>query len=92
MQGGSAEQGQSVAYAYELPIDPNHPENGQWSTFVRMHPVTAGDRIPSGIFPGEWVVAAVKPLPQDRQQAAIRGWRRENNPIWHGRLVLRRAD
>lgn len=78
------------AYAYELPIDPNHPESGQWSTFVRMRPVTVGYRI-RGIFPRVWVVAAVKPLPQDGQQAAIRGWREKKNPIWHGRLVLRRA-
>jgi hypothetical protein len=79
------------AYAYELPIDPNHPDNGQWSTFVRMRPVTAGYRI-RGIFPREWVVVAVKPLARDGQQAAIRGWLGKKNPIWHGRLVLRLAD
>jgi hypothetical protein len=81
---------QNFAYAYELPLDPNHPENGQWSTFVRMRPVTVGYRM-RGIFPREWVVIAVKPLPQDGQQAAIRGWRGKKNPIWHGRLVLRLA-
>lgn len=79
------------ASAYELPVDPNHPENGQWSTFVRKRPVTVGYRI-RGIFPREWVVVGVKPLPQDGQQAAIRGWRGRKNPIWHGRLVLRLAD
>lgn len=81
---------QHSAYAYELPIDPNHPENRQWSTLVRTRPVTVGYRI-RGIFPREWVVVAVKPLPQDGQQAAVRGWRGRRNPIWHGRLVLRLA-
>jgi hypothetical protein len=79
-----------LTYAYELPIDPSH-ENGQWSTFVRLRPITVGYRI-RGIFPGEWVVVAVKPLPQDGQQAAIRGWLGKRNPIWYGRLVLRPAD
>lgn len=83
-------RGKHNAYAYELPIDPSHPENGQWSTFVRMSPVTVGYRV-RGIFPREWVVVAVKPLPQDGEQAAVRGWRGRRNPIWHGRLVLRLA-
>jgi hypothetical protein len=74
--------------AYELPIDPNHPEKAQWSTLVRTHPVTVGSRI-RGIFPHVWVVVAVKPLPQDGQEAAVRGWRGKQNPVWHGRLVLR---
>jgi hypothetical protein len=79
-----------IAYAYELPIDPKHPKNGLWSTFVRMRPVSVGYRI-RGVFPREWVVVAVKPLPRDGQQAGIRGWRGKKNPIWHGRLVLRPA-
>ena len=79
-----------AAYAYELPIDPNHPKNGQWSTFVRKHPIKVGYRI-RGIFPRVWVVVAVRPLPQDGQPAAIRGWFGKQNPIWHGRLVVRLA-
>ena len=77
----------AAPYAYELPIDPNHPKKGQWSTLVRTHPVTVGSRI-RGIFPRVWVVVAVKPLPQDGQVAAVRGWRGKQNPVWHGRLVL----
>lgn len=82
---------QSHAYAYELPIDPNHPERGQWSTLVRTHPVTVGYRL-RGIFPREWVVVAVESLPRDGQHAAVRGWRGKKTPVWHGRLVLRLAD
>ena len=82
---------QDFAYAYQLPVDPNHPENGQTSTLVRMRPVTVGYRL-RGIFPHEWVVVAVKPLPQNGQHAAVRGWRGKQEPIWRGRLVLRRAD
>jgi hypothetical protein len=29
---------QAAPYAYELPIDPAHPERGEWSTLVRTHP------------------------------------------------------
>ena len=78
----------TAAYAYELPIDPNHPNSGQWSTLVRTHPVRVGYRL-RGIFPRVWVVVAVRPLPQDGQAAAVRGWRARRNPIWHGRLVMR---
>ncbi len=78
----------AAAYAYELPIDPNNPNRGQWSTLVRTHPVRVGYRL-RGIFPRVWVVVAVRPLPQDGQAAAVRGWRGKKNPIWHGRLVLR---
>jgi hypothetical protein len=85
---GRGDGKQHSAYAYELPIDPSHPERGQWSTLVRTNPVTVGYRV-RGIFPREWIVASVKPLPQDGQQAAVRGWRGRNNPIWQGRLVLR---
>lgn len=53
-------------YAYELPIDPSHPERGQWSTLVRTHPVTVGSRL-HGLFPRVWVVVAVDPLPQEGQ-------------------------
>jgi hypothetical protein len=81
-------QARVAAYAYQLPIDPNHPKKGQWSTLVRTHPVTVGSRI-RGIFPRVWVVVAVKPLPQDGQEAAVRGWRGKQDPVWHGRLVLR---
>jgi hypothetical protein len=84
-------QASHAPYAYQLPIDPYHPENGQWSTLVRVRPVTVGYRL-HGIFAGDWVVAAVKPLPQDGQPAAVRGWRGKQNPIWHGKLVLRPAD
>lgn len=80
-----------VAFAYELPIDPSHPGRGQWSTFVRRRPVSAGYRI-RGVFSRAWVVAVVKPLPQDGQPAAIRGWREKRNPVWDGRLVLRPAN
>jgi hypothetical protein len=85
------ERKQAAPYAYELPIDPAHPERGQWSTLVRTRPVTAGYRL-HGIFPRDWVVVAVDAIPQDGQQAAVRGWRGKQNPIWHGRLVLRLAD
>jgi hypothetical protein len=81
----------AAPYAYELPIDPTHPHQGQWSTLVRTHPVTVGYRV-RDVFPREWVVIAVQPLPQDGQTAAVRGWRGKQNPIWHGRLVLRLAD
>lgn len=80
----------AAPYAYELPIDPSHPERGQWSTLVRHHPVTVGSRL-HGLFPRDWIVVAVDPLPQDGQQAAVRGWRGRTNPVWRGRLVLRRA-
>jgi hypothetical protein len=79
------------AYAYQLPIDPWHPDNGKWSTLVRSRPVTVGYRI-RGVFSRPWVVAAVESLPQDGQPAAIRGWRGKRNPTWHGKLVLRPAD
>jgi hypothetical protein len=82
---------QAAPYAYEVPIDPKHPDNGQWSTLVRTHPVAAGYRL-RGIFPRQWVVVAVEPLAQDGQQAAVRGWLGKQNPIWHGKLVLRPAD
>jgi hypothetical protein len=39
---------QDFAYAYQVHIDPNHPENGQWSTLVRMRPVSAGYRLSIG--------------------------------------------
>lgn len=84
-------QASQAPYAYQLPIDPGHPENGQWSTLVRMHPVEVGYRL-RGIFPREWVVVAVNPLPQDGQPAAVRGWRGKQNPIWHGKLVLLLSD
>ncbi len=81
---------QNFAYAYEVPIDPSHPERGQWSTLVRMRPVSAGYRLSIGSPEREWVVTAVKSIPQDGQHAAVRGWPGPN-PIWHGRLVLRPA-
>jgi hypothetical protein len=84
-------QAHAAPYAYQLPINPNRPDNGQWSTLVRMHPVTVGYRL-RGIFPREWMVVAVKSLPHDGQPAAVRGWRGKQNPIWHGKLVLRLSD
>jgi len=81
---------QDFAYAYQVPINPSHPENGEWSTLVRMRPVSAGYRLSVGSPQREWVVTAVRSIPQNGQHAAVRGWRGPN-PIWHGRLVLRPA-
>lgn len=86
----TGKQAAAAPYAYELAIDPAHPERGQWSTFVRTHPVRVG-YVVRGIFPRNWVVVAVKPLPLDGQQAAVRGWRGRTNPVWHGRLVLQQV-
>lgn len=82
---------QSFAYAYQVPVDPRHPEDAAWSTLVRMHPVGVGYRISIGSPAQEWVVAAVEPIPQDGQHAAVRGWLGPN-PVWHGRLVLSPVD
>lgn len=81
---------QAAPYAYELPIDPSRPEREQWSTFVRTHPVRVG-YVVRGIFPRDWVVVAVHPIPLDGQEAAVRGWRGRTNPVWHGRLVLQQV-
>lgn len=79
---------QNFAFAYQVPIDPRHPENGQWSTLVRMRPVIVGYRVSIGTPAHEWLVAAVKRIPLDGEHAAVRGWSGPN-PIWHGKLVLR---
>jgi hypothetical protein len=80
----------AAPYAYELPIDPAHPKRKQWSTFVRTHPVRVG-YVVRGIFPRDWIVVAVHPIPLDGQEAAVRGWRGRMNPVWHGRLVLQQV-
>jgi hypothetical protein len=82
---------QAAPYAYQLPIDPAHPERGQWSTFVRTRPVRVG-YVVRGIFPHDWIVVAVHPIPLDGQEAAVRGrLGGTTNPIWHGRLVLQQV-
>jgi hypothetical protein len=92
----------SSAYAYLVPANPAAPKSGQWATRVSEQKIQVGDRVP-GPLGGVWEVAAVKPTATDGQRAAIRGWppltsamarhpnRKWPNPVWAGRLVLRRA-
>lgn len=93
--------GELAAYAYLIPSNPAAPRAGQWATRVSETKIRVGDRVP-GPLGGLWKVVAVEPTAQDGQQAAVRGWpplvavvrhpkREWKNPIWAGKLVLRRA-
>jgi hypothetical protein len=87
------------AYAYELPLDPDHPafKKNPLEIVIRPEPIEAGQRLILGQPPHEahWEVVAVEPTSRDGERVGSSrgplGWTGSSpaDAIFSGRLVLR---